>query len=234
MGNVTPHQRPAAAHPWRLEGFEGTPVLRRVARGMFVSLDRPQRSETDTPFWRALAGGWVRAADVQFVGAPGLHGVRLDATVRLPLRLVTAAQASLYRPNARGVMTRGRRAARWSALSVGDATQVTVRDDTFVATADGWYARRRDVTNVTAHAPPDDLAPGERWVDVNLDHQFVVAYEGATPVFATLMSSGIPSHGRARATRPCKGRFAWSRSTSPRRWTATPPPARTPSRTSRG
>ena len=28
---------------------------------------------------------------------------------------------------------------------------------------------------------------------MNLDHQSVVAYEGATPVFATLMSSGIPA-----------------------------------------
>jgi len=38
--------------------------------------------------------------------------------------------------------------------------------------------------------PPKGLLPGERWVDVNTDEQVLVAYEGETPVFATLVSTG--------------------------------------------
>ncbi len=37
---------------------------------------------------------------------------------------------------------------------------------------------------------PKDLAPGERWVDVNLSEQTLVVYQGETPIFATLISSG--------------------------------------------
>lgn len=40
-------------------------------------------------------------------------------------------------------------------------------------------------------APPPLLAPNERWIDVDLDNQILVAYEGQLPVYATLVSSGI-------------------------------------------
>jgi len=38
--------------------------------------------------------------------------------------------------------------------------------------------------------PPPLLEPGERWIDVDLDDQILVAYEGELPVYATLVSSG--------------------------------------------
>jgi hypothetical protein len=38
--------------------------------------------------------------------------------------------------------------------------------------------------------PPQQVAPGERWLDVDLQRQVLVAYEGTRPVFATLISSG--------------------------------------------
>ena len=37
---------------------------------------------------------------------------------------------------------------------------------------------------------PEGVAPWERWVDVSLSKQMLVAYEGTTPVFATLVSTG--------------------------------------------
>jgi L,D-transpeptidase catalytic domain len=38
--------------------------------------------------------------------------------------------------------------------------------------------------------PPPMLEPGERWIDVDVDDQILVAYEGELPVYATLVSSG--------------------------------------------
>jgi hypothetical protein len=38
--------------------------------------------------------------------------------------------------------------------------------------------------------PPQLLAPGERWIDVDLDNQILVAFEGELPVYATMVSSG--------------------------------------------
>ncbi|HRC55325.1 MAG TPA: L,D-transpeptidase [Kofleriaceae bacterium] len=41
-----------------------------------------------------------------------------------------------------------------------------------------------------AAAPPPLLLPNERWIDVDLDTQILVAYEGELPVYATLVSGG--------------------------------------------
>jgi lipoprotein-anchoring transpeptidase ErfK/SrfK len=41
---------------------------------------------------------------------------------------------------------------------------------------------------------PEGVGPDERWIDVNLTQQRLVAYEGDTPVFDTLVSSGTWNH----------------------------------------
>ena len=56
-------------------------------------------------------------------------------------------------------------------------------------TTAGFWVRMMDLT--PAHpAFPADLRPNEKWIDVDLTRQQLVAYEGRRPVFATLISSG--------------------------------------------
>ncbi len=45
--------------------------------------------------------------------------------------------------------------------------------------------------------PPAGLLPHERWVNVDLDLQALVAYEGSLPVYATLVSTGRKQHPTA-------------------------------------
>ena len=61
-------------------------------------------------------------------------------------------------------------------------------------TSDGWWLRASDATKTEPNAPPDGLKDHERWIDVNLRRQTLVAFEGITPVFATLVSSGRNEH----------------------------------------
>jgi len=56
---------------------------------------------------------------------------------------------------------------------------------------DHWVARDDLHVAWFTHAPPG-VEPGERWFDVDLDAQVLVAYEGERPVYATLVSSGKP------------------------------------------
>ncbi len=58
----------------------------------------------------------------------------------------------------------------------------------------GEWISASDVRLFAELAPPPTLMPGERWLDVDLDHQIVVAYEGTMPVYATMMSSGTKDH----------------------------------------
>jgi hypothetical protein len=52
-----------------------------------------------------------------------------------------------------------------------------------------WIAAA-DVRVFKPAPPPAMLEPGERWIDVDVDDQILVAYEGELPVYATLVSSG--------------------------------------------
>jgi L,D-transpeptidase-like protein len=54
----------------------------------------------------------------------------------------------------------------------------------------GEWIAAADVRVFQPAPPPPMLEPGERWIDVDLDNQILVAYEGELPVYATLVSSG--------------------------------------------
>lgn len=50
----------------------------------------------------------------------------------------------------------------------------------------------RDRIRVAKRRARGDVPRGEKWVHIDLDEQTLVAYEGDTPVYATLVSSGKP------------------------------------------
>ncbi len=56
--------------------------------------------------------------------------------------------------------------------------------------AEGEFVARADLRLVELVDPPPLTGATERWFDVNLSTQILVAYEGATPVYTTLISSG--------------------------------------------
>jgi len=62
---------------------------------------------------------------------------------------------------------------------------------------DRWVAARH-VQRVHLSAPPRGVRPTDRWVEVLLRHQTLVAYEGDRPVFATLVSTGRWHHQSPR------------------------------------
>ncbi|MBM4356469.1 MAG: L,D-transpeptidase, partial [Deltaproteobacteria bacterium] len=72
----------------------------------------------------------------------------------------------------------------------------------FVRVADDRWMRASDLRRPSVAAPPPevDSPAGERWIDVDLAGQTLVAYEGARPVFATLVSTGRGKPGSALGT----------------------------------
>ncbi|MBL9013175.1 MAG: L,D-transpeptidase [Myxococcales bacterium] len=52
------------------------------------------------------------------------------------------------------------------------------------------WIRAADVRVFQPAAPPPLMQKGERWIDVDLDNQILVAFEGDVPVYATMVSSG--------------------------------------------
>ncbi len=68
------------------------------------------------------------------------------------------------------------------------------------------WMRARDLARPRPAAPPPEIAGdgpagAERWIDVDLASQTLVAYEGPRPVFATIVSTGRGPRGSELATR---------------------------------
>jgi len=57
-------------------------------------------------------------------------------------------------------------------------------------TKDGYWLKDVEMTLTKPGPKPTDLAANEKWIDVNLSTQSLVAFEGDKPIYATIVSSG--------------------------------------------
>ncbi|HEY4239840.1 MAG TPA: L,D-transpeptidase [Kofleriaceae bacterium] len=55
---------------------------------------------------------------------------------------------------------------------------------------DGEWLQAADARVFHPAPPPAHLGKGERWIDVDVDSQILVAYEGELPVYATMVTTG--------------------------------------------
>ena len=79
-----------------------------------------------------------------------------------------------------------RRLSRRSVVEVLETSE----DHAFVRISETGWVARVDLRIVEERTPPADIAEDGRWIDVDLEQQLVVAYEGTEAVFATLASTG--------------------------------------------
>jgi hypothetical protein len=80
-------------------------------------------------------------------------------------------------------------AARTALPILDTATDKAGKPTAYRIAAIEWIAAA-DVRVFQPAPPPPMLEPGERWIDVDVDDQILVAYEGEIAVYATLVSSG--------------------------------------------
>ncbi len=85
--------------------------------------------------------------------------------------------------------TAGEGVARFSVVRLTGET-ANIAGYVYEETDEGWWMRMNEGTRTKPGPAPHDLKPGEKWVDVNLTAQTLVAYEGDKPVYATIVSSG--------------------------------------------
>ncbi len=83
-----------------------------------------------------------------------------------------------------------RQIAAKTAIAILETATDAAGKPTAYRIGDAEWIRAADV-RVFPHAPPPPhLEPHERWIDIDLDTQILVAFEGETAVYATLVSSG--------------------------------------------
>lgn len=129
-------------------------------------------------------GRYVPRAQLGAIAAFAFHGETVT-NGELSFGWILPGKTSVLndaKPNAKVVGAR----TRLQRIDVRE-TKV-VGKDTFLRIGDGEWIRGKDARVPTLAPPPDEA--GARWLDIELSSQTLVAYEGKTPVFATVVSTG--------------------------------------------
>ncbi|MDB4945016.1 MAG: hypothetical protein JWP97_4550 [Labilithrix sp.] len=202
-----------AAKP-KLKSMRGRGVLvRKMARGFYLALDR-SFSSSGAKWWRTSFGfavpfdrimvqpGVTKYSGSWFEGGaalPGLAGSDAgpgpeggsDAGVDLAgtVGFVSVGYAHKIEIDEDAKKTSwGPELPKRTAVLL-DGKSVTVQGQTYHHTSAGFWVRLADVL-LAKPAIPADLRDDEKWIDVDLTRQALVAFEGSRPVFGALISSG--------------------------------------------
>jgi lipoprotein-anchoring transpeptidase ErfK/SrfK len=162
---------------------------------------------------RTNNGLWMPQRDLAPVNAFAFRGVELApgggdvaagsaagptaAPAALPVAWVVVDKARVFaKPG--GPSTESR--ARFERVTFLE--ERAVAGARFTRVGESQWIASKDLRHPTLAPPPAevDLEVGDRWIDIELDSQTLVAFEGRTPVFATLVSTGKGKQGTANAT----------------------------------
>jgi lipoprotein-anchoring transpeptidase ErfK/SrfK len=146
---------------------------------------------------------WIPMRDLGPVRNFAFQGEVFPATPAqpesIPVAWIVAEKARVYSKPSGGALTSASK-IRFETVPVLDE-QKSAAGTFFRIGPDAWI-NAKDARHPTMAEPPTevDLDAGERWIDVELATQTLVAYEGKRPVFATLVSTGKGRQGSALAT----------------------------------
>ncbi len=168
-------------------------IEKRMVKGFYLALDAKIHAFAGN-FWRTTRGMFVpkdhilvHDPKVEFEGVWVGHE---GETRHLPLGWVTNVHQWKYTiDDDHQKVHRHEHVDRFTIVQL-TGKKVTVENRRYYETDEGWWLRDIDSTITDPGPPPKDLAPGEKWIDVNLTRQSLVAFEGDKPVFATIISSG--------------------------------------------
>ena len=173
-----------------LQGEEDTILERWLMRGFYVSLDRDFR-RNGRRYWRTQANGFVPYGAVMKRSGSEFAGVALSEEITLPYAWTLSSRAAVYTRQNNGRFRRARGSVEYHH---GFPVLEEVEDgrNTYLRGPDDQWYRDRDVRVARLDEPASEIGLEDKWMDVNLERQTLVLYQGRTPVYATLVSSGLP------------------------------------------
>lgn len=162
---------------------DGTPgpVTARSAGVVFIALHREETREDGTVFLRDVRGRYVRKDGTHPPKIQTMRAEPLSKPGDLPIAFVFEDEAELRDLSGERIGV-ANKFARQRAEGLSD-------DGAWVDTPEGRLPAA-SVRIAELVKRPDGVDGDDQWVHVDLDRQVLVAYEGDTPVLATLVSSG--------------------------------------------
>jgi lipoprotein-anchoring transpeptidase ErfK/SrfK len=180
-------------------------IAKRMVKGFFVAVDKTFGWNNRS--WYKTTGGLVAPADRMYiVKPPTTQGMDFPEGVT-QIGFITASKAAKYDFDAdrKKVSVLGP-VARFTPVGLTGAT-VSNKTIIYRQTTEGWWMKAIDGTTTEPGPPPPDLAPGEKWIDVNLTRKTMVALEGDKPIYAALISPGKKSKIKEKDHSTVQGTF---------------------------
>jgi hypothetical protein len=164
-------------------------VTRLLSRGFWISVaERLYDDKTRKYYYQTLKGQYIPAEAVHLIKPPSFQGYVVTGETPLPGAIVTNRHASFF----------SLRRSRFAGAGPVDRLSTYRVFETKEYKRIKYYRIERDrwLKSSQAHLfslaePPSDIKDKEKWIRIDLTHQTLVAYEGAMPVYATLVSTGI-------------------------------------------
>lgn len=172
-----------------LAGERDSIVMRRMMRGFYVSLDRDFRRD-GRRYWRTQNNGFVPYRAIVERRGSEFQGAMLNDEVTLPYAFAMDDVVPAFTRDERGRFRRSREGTMRRREGFPILETIEDRGQTYVrGPGDVWYRTRR--LRIAEPEPMrPEMGPDDKWIDINLETQTLVAYEGERPVYVTLISSG--------------------------------------------
>jgi L,D-transpeptidase catalytic domain len=194
--------RDGAAAYAKLEFADEAAPDRELEGGWSVAITA-QRSMNGELWGETPHGLWVQMRELGAAHPSTFHGELVSAGA-LDFAWVVSDHANVFAGPSIGKVSGSRvrfeRVAWHETKEMPGGAMVRISDDG--APAPEWMLVH-DLAHPEISTPPDEVggaATHERWVDVHLANETLVAYDGTTPVFATLVSTGRGPQGSESAT----------------------------------
>jgi hypothetical protein len=210
-GDLAAKQQQVAAEdgtvPWYLQDHKGQrPMVNfgdmkgesglitvRMIKGFYLALDR-EASGRAGKLWKTTSGDFAPAEHIivhkSVTEFEGVDFQKAGETRKLPLGWVLNPKAWKYELSEDGTkMKRHDNATRFTIVEL-TGKKMVLDNRTYWETKEGWWLKDVEGTVTKPDPAPADLKPGEKWIDVNITTETLVAFEGDKPVYATIVSSG--------------------------------------------
>lgn len=171
-------------------GFIAYDNVRTVSGTSFhgISLEAGDCSKSDggaaSPSQKRDAGGKPVSASAALAASPRPPACGWS----LPVGYMLSSKTWCYTVDDRGRLRRAEKPGYHYVFRI--VRKEEIRGKNYYVSDDGRYFRSSKVARIDARKPPRKVGEDEKWIDVDLSSQSLVAYIGARPVYATLISSG--------------------------------------------
>lgn len=179
----------------QLSAVDQTAPDQELEQGFAVAIVEQRRHDGEM-YGRSHHGLWIPMRDLVPIKPKTFRGEEVNEG-KLDFGWIVRDDAKALTKPVGGART-SQRFAKFQRLRVLE--EQTVRKERYYKIeGDGWV-HQRDLRKPSESPPPSEVTAGERWIDIELATQTVVAYEGTRPVYATLASTGKGGQGSPFAT----------------------------------